>query len=66
VDGIPAALREVPWQEWTIDATHSNVWHDQSKAELTRTAGGTASGTTFTWSKTLGANSITLLELQRP
>jgi hypothetical protein len=66
VDELPAALRDVPWQEWTIDATHSNVWHDRSKAELTRTAGGTASGATFNWSKTLGANSITLLELKRP
>lgn len=62
---LPAALRDAPWREWTIDATHSNVWHDQARAELTKTASGLAQGTSFAWEKTLGANSITLLEVGR-
>jgi len=60
---LPSALRDGSWQEWTIDATHSNVWNDQGKAELKQTQSGSVSGTRFNWEKTLGANSVTLIEL---
>jgi hypothetical protein len=60
---LPASLRDGLWREWTIDATHSNVWHDRSKAELTRTRNGAVIGTELTWEKTLGPNSVTLMEL---
>ena len=63
-DGLPPALRDGAWQEWTIDATHSNVWHDQGKAELAKTQTGKVSGGNFAWEKTLEANSVTLIELQ--
>lgn len=61
---LPAALRDGAWQEWTVDATHSNVWHDQGKAELTKTQAGVLAGGAFTWEKILGANSVTLLEVK--
>jgi hypothetical protein len=64
MDDLPAVLRDGVWEERTIDATHSNVWHDQGKAELAKTASGTARGTTFTWEKTMGANSVTLIEVK--
>ena len=60
---LPAALHHGVWQEWTIDATHSNVWHDRNRAELTKTGAGSVSAGRLTWEKTLGANSITLLEV---
>ena len=60
---LPSALRDGSWQEWTIDATHSNVWHDQGKAELSKTQSGKTSGSNFVWEKTMGANSVTLIEL---
>ena len=61
---LPAALRDGAWQEWTVDATHSHVWHDQGKAELSKTQAGVLAGGAFTWEKILGANSVTLLEVK--
>ena len=66
VDDLPAALRAGIWQEWIIDATHSNVWHDQGKAELATTQAGKVSGDNFAWEKILEANSVTLIEVNRP
>jgi hypothetical protein len=63
VDELPAALRDGTWQQWTIDATHSNVWHDQGQAELAKTRAGNLSGTGFRWDETLTPNSVTLVEL---
>ena len=60
---LPSALREGDWQEWTIDATHSNVWHDQGKAELAKTQSGSVNGNNLRWEKALGASSVTLIEL---
>lgn len=63
MDSLPPSLGEGTWQEWTIDATHSNVWHDKSKAELARTRDGLVSNGRFDWEKTLPPNSITILKL---
>ena len=63
INDLPAALRDATWQEWTIDATHSNVWHDRSKAELTKTQAGNVSGASLTIEKNLAPNSVTLIEL---
>ncbi len=60
---LPAPLRDGMWQEWTIDATHSNVWHDRSKADLAKTQNGLLNGSQFKWEKTLAPNSITVLKL---
>jgi hypothetical protein len=65
VNEVPATLRGGEWREWTVDATHSNVWHEQGKAELARTATGTIEGQQLKWERTLAANSVTLLELLR-
>lgn len=60
---LPPALRTGTWQEWTIDGTHSNVWHDQGKPELAKTKSGNVDGSRFDWEKTLEANSVTLIEV---
>jgi len=65
INGLPSVLRDGAWQEWTIDATHSNVWNNQGKAELRKTETGSVEGNNFVWEKTLGANSVTLIELIR-
>jgi hypothetical protein len=62
---IPAALRGGEWREWTVDATHSNVWHDANRAELTRTASGSLDAPGLALERTLGPNSVTLIELIR-
>ena len=64
VASLPAELRNGIWQTWTVDGTHSNVWHDQGKAELTRTQTGPVNGNEFTWDNVLQPNSVTLLELK--
>ncbi len=63
IEELPPALRDGSWQEWAIDATHSNVWDDHTKAELQRTENGRVSRSNFKWEKALRANSVTLLEL---
>ncbi|MEY2407486.1 MAG: xylan 1,4-beta-xylosidase [Verrucomicrobiota bacterium] len=65
IDELPAALRNGAWQEWTVDATHGNVWHDLARAELTKTRTGTVSDEKFAWEKMLEANSVTLLEFNQ-
>ena len=49
----------------TGDATHSNVWHDPGRAELTQTKAHSLEGRSFTVDETLRPNSVTLLELMR-
>jgi len=63
VNGLPQELRAGEWREWTVDATHSNVWNDAGKAELTKTRSGELAGKDFTLEGTLMANSVTLVEL---
>jgi hypothetical protein len=65
IDKVPSAFRDGTWQEWTIDATHSNVWNDQGKAELAKTRNGNVNGGNFNWERALQANSVTLLEVNR-
>lgn len=60
---LPAGLRDGTWQEWTIDATHGNVWNDHARAELAKTGSGKLAGARLEWARTLPANSITMLEL---
>jgi hypothetical protein len=62
---VPSALRAGNWHEWTVDATHSNVWHDANRAELTHTAGGPLTAVGFVRERMLGPNSVTLIELTR-
>ncbi len=65
ISHLPAWLEGGRWQEFVVDATHSNAWHDQSKAELTVARSGGFSGQAFTWGQTLPPNSVTLLELEK-
>jgi hypothetical protein len=51
------------WQEWTVDATHSNVWNDSGKPELTKTRSGELGATSFMLEETLMPNSVSLVEL---
>ena len=63
LSALPSALQAGRWQESVIDATHSNAWNDQSKAELAVSRSGEIKGVTLTWEQTLQANSVTLIEL---
>lgn len=63
IENLPAPLRSSRWREWTVDATHSNVWNDRDRAELAMTRSGAVDGS-FAWEGTLQANSMTLLELR--
>ena len=63
INELPAALKGGRWQESVVDATHSNVWNDQNKAELAVTRTGELSGESFLLEATLAANSVTLIEL---
>lgn len=65
IDALPAALRDGTLQEWTVDATHSNVWNDPGKAELSKTHSANVNSEIFVWEKTLAANSVTLIEINR-
>jgi hypothetical protein len=60
---LPGALNGGRWQESLVDATHSNIWNDQSKAELAVTRTGDLTGKGFAFEATLAANSVTLIEL---
>lgn len=65
VDSLPRSLTGGTWREWTVDATHSNIWNDpgrREKAELTETAKGELKQG-WMWEKTLEPNSVTLVEL---
>ncbi|MCX6632990.1 MAG: hypothetical protein NTW28_35795, partial [Candidatus Solibacter sp.] len=63
LSALPSALQTGRWQESVIDATHSNAWNDQSKAELAVSRSGEINGVTLTWEQTLQPNSVTLIEL---
>jgi hypothetical protein len=63
VKSLPEELNGGHWREWTVDATHSNVWNEQGKAELTKTRSGEITGGQITTETTLMANSVTLVEL---
>jgi len=65
IEPVPAALAGGSWREWTVDATHSNIWNDPGqpeKAELTETSHGPLNRG-LTWERTLAPYSVTLLEL---
>lgn len=65
--GLPSALAGGRWQEWTVDASHSNVWHDQGKSALAGTgAGALPTSNRLELERTLAPNSVTLIELLRP
>lgn len=63
ISALPQELSDGTWNEWTIDATHSNVWHDRNKAELAKTQSGSMNAKAFNWSKMLPPNSVHLIEL---
>ena len=63
VDIVPPELAGGRFREWTVDATHSNVWHDHRRAELEMTSEGTIGSGPFRWSETMLANSVVLVEL---
>jgi hypothetical protein len=67
VSQLPQALRGGSWKEWTIDATHSNIWHNPEKAELEQTASGTidAAGKAQ-FQRTLAPNSVTVFDIVAP
>ena len=65
MEELPPGLEGGAWQEWTVDATHSNIWNDQAKPELAKTRTGNLSGKSFTLEETLMPNSVTLVELMR-
>jgi len=62
IDELPSALLGGIWQQWTVDATHSNVWNDPAKPELSKTRTGKIESKNFIFEETLMPNSITLLE----
>ena len=62
IDELPPAVRGGIWRQSIVDATHANIWHDVSKAEL---AAGEERpvGATLTIDVEMQANSIHLLEV---
>jgi hypothetical protein len=65
VDKLPAEFRNGQWREWTIDATHSNIFNSADRCELEETDSGKISGA-FDYEKTLRPNSVVMLELLAP
>lgn len=63
IHDLPSDLRNGQWRQWTVDATHSNAWNDMAHAELQQTGAGSIAGPSLTLDRTLGANSVTLIEL---
>lgn len=63
VNSLPFHLRAGQWREWVVDATHSNIWNDPQKSELTMARSGSISKRHFQWNEELGANSVVLLEI---
>lgn len=61
VTSLPRELRDGTYREYTIDATHSNVWHDVKRAELEQTGSGSIPNKDFDLH--MKANSIVLIEL---
>lgn len=66
IPGLPKTLEGGTWREWTIDATHSNVWNDRDHAELEKTREGKLNAGTLKWQAHLPANSVVLIEAVRP
>jgi hypothetical protein len=58
---LPVALAGGRWKQWVVDATHSNVWNDRSRAELEMTAEGEISRPSF--EVTMGPNAVVMFEL---
>jgi hypothetical protein len=63
---MPEALRGGRWRRTLVDPTHSNVWHDRSRAELETVETGTLTGDRFARDLVLLPNSITMIEFERP
>jgi hypothetical protein len=63
ISRLPESLREGRWREWTVDATHSNVWDDRDRAELTRTREEKLGGAGFRYERLMPPNSVILVEL---
>lgn len=61
---VPAPLREGRWRRALVDPTHSNVWHDRSRAELQVVETGAISGDRLMREMTLLPNSVTMLEVE--
>lgn len=63
IKAMPSELAGGEYRVWTVDATHSNIFHDVGKWKLEVTDKGPLRNAGFTWKGTLQANSITLVEL---
>jgi hypothetical protein len=63
IPGLPRPLHAARWQEWTVDATHGNVWHDRAQAELAQSDSGTVKNGTLAWERSLAPNSVTWIEI---
>ena len=61
---LPAVMRGASWRRFLIDPTHSNVWYDQSRAELEKVEDGTVRGDSLSLDMTLRANSVTMVEIE--
>lgn len=62
---LPSGLLGGQWREYIVDATHANAWTDLRKAELEVNESGPIDSRDYVLNATLGANSVTLLELIR-
>lgn len=65
VANLPEGLRAGKWQEFIVDATHSNVWNDPQKAELFKGRSAPLRGPVPVYEARLAPNSITLVEFGR-
>ncbi len=63
VRGMPAPLAGGNWKQWTIDATHSNAWHNPDKAELEQTGSGAVASNGVELDRTLAPNSVTVIDV---
>ncbi len=66
IRSLPPALRGGIWSRTLIDPTHSNVWHDRSRAELDTVEKGTIAGEAFALPMTLLPSSVTMIEIEGP
>ncbi len=60
---LPEPLRTARWRRFLIDPTHSNVWHDRSRAELETADTGRANGEALSFDMTLLPHSVTMIEI---
>jgi hypothetical protein len=63
IAALPRAVQGGRWQEWVVDGTHSNVWHDRARAELEQVAAGDCDADALRLARTLPPNSVTLIEV---